>query len=322
MLAGAGVGRIEARVFWNAEFHFEIAAFGNAECVVAGLGKFRKEGAHFVGRFEIQLRAVAQAFFIDDIRVRADADEDIVGLVVGFLEEVDIVRRDEAEVERAGDFDEVGIDAALGVESELVEFDEVVFGAEHLAVFRGGRVGFFEIPLGDLGGELAFEATAKRDEALGMGREAVMVHARLVVETLEVAGGGELHEIAVALVVRGQQSQVECGVAGGGGVALGHRAGGDIDLAADDGFHSGLHGGLVERNGRVHVAVVGDGDGGHAERGGFFYQISRADRAVEQGEFRVAMQVDERHRSTLNDPAESCRMAVEKRGACRFALRL
>ena len=322
LFAGAGVGGIEAGVFGNIEFHFEIAALCDSQRVVAGFGKFGEEGAHFFGGFEIQLGAVAKPSLIDDIGICADADEDIMGLVVGFFEEVDIVRRNEAEVERAGDFDEIGIDAALRIEAEIVEFDEVVFRAEYLAVLRSGRAGFFKIPVGKLRCDFAFQAAAERDDALGVCGEALVIHARLVIKALEKSGCGELHEIAVALVVCGQQREVECGVPGGGGIAIGHRAGGDINLAADDGFHAGLGGGLVKRNGGVHVAVVGDGDGGHSKRGGFFYQIVRANRSVEQGKFRVAMQVNERHLKSLTHRADCCRTAVEARRSCRFLVGL
>ena len=218
-----------------------------------------------------------------------------MGLVVGFFEEVDIVRGDEAEVERASDFDEVGVHAPLGVEAEIVDFDEVILRAEDFAIFRGGRLGFFKMPVCELRGDLAFEATAQRDESLRMGCEAFVIDARLVVKPLEEACGGEFDEVAVALVVGGEEREVEGGVLGRGGVAIGHRSRRDIDLAADDGLHAGLGGGLVKRNGRVHVAVVGDGNGGHPQGGGFFHQITGADRSIEQGKLRVAMQVDERH---------------------------
>ena len=218
-----------------------------------------------------------------------------MGFVVGFFEEVDIVRGDEPEVERAGDFDEVGIDAALGVEAEIVDFDEVIFRAKDLAVFRGGRLGFFKIPIGDLRGDLALEATAQRDEPLRMGRKAFVVHARLVVKPLEESGSGEFDEVAVALVIYCEQGEVEGGVLRRGGVAIGHRSRRDIDLTADNRLHAGLRGGLVKWNRRVHVAVVSDGDGGHSQGGGFFHQIARTDRSIEQGKLRVAMQVDERH---------------------------
>ena len=82
LLAAARVGRVEIRVFWFAEFHLEITALGDAQRVVARLGKLGKEGAHFFGGFKIQLGTVAHAFFIHHIRSRADADEHIVGLMV------------------------------------------------------------------------------------------------------------------------------------------------------------------------------------------------------------------------------------------------
>jgi hypothetical protein len=60
----------------------------------------------------------------------------------------------------------------------------------------------------------------------------------------------------------------------------------------------------------MHVPMVGDGNGGHAESGGFFDQVVRADSSIEQRKLCVAMQVDERHLRRLNQRADFCRMAV------------
>ncbi len=40
-------------------------------------------------------------------------------------------------------------------------------------------------------------------------------------------------------------------------------AGGEVDLAAEDGFYAGLFAFLVEVDGSEEVAVIGHGNGGH-----------------------------------------------------------
>ena len=137
MLAAARVGRVEIRVFRFAEFHLEITPLGDAQRVVASLGKLGEEGAHLLGGFEIQLGTVAHAFFIHNVGSCADADEHIVGLVVGLLKEVDIIRGNQSEIQIAGEFYQLGIDPALGIQSEIVDFDEIIFRTENIPV--GGR---------------------------------------------------------------------------------------------------------------------------------------------------------------------------------------
>ena len=57
---------------------------------------------------------------------------------------------------------------------------------------------------------------------------------------------------------------------------------GDIDLAADDGLDARLAAGLVEGDGAVHDAVVGDGQGRLSQLLGALRQPVRPAGAVEQ----------------------------------------
>ena len=78
-----------------------------------------------------------------------------------------------------------------------------------------------------------------------------------------------------------------------GAVLVGDLAGdvGDVGLHPHDGLDAGLGRLLVEVEGPIHIAVVGDGDGAHAELGGALDQILHPDRAVEKRVLGVQMQM-------------------------------
>ena len=85
------------------------------------------------------------------------------------------------------------------------------------------------------------------------------------------------------------------GILGRRSVAVEHRAGRDIDLAANDWLHSGLACSLIKWHGCMQIAVICHRHRRHAESGRFFHQLSDAHRGVEEGEFRMAVQMNKRH---------------------------
>ena len=67
----------------------------------------------------------------------------------------------------------------------------------------------------------------------------------------------------------------------------------EIDLAADDRLDSLGAAGIVEGDGSVHDAVIGDGAGGMSALFGAPWNIGDAAGAVEQTVFTVQMQMHE-----------------------------
>ena len=94
--------------------------------------------------------------------------------------------------------------------------------------------------------------------------EQLAVDARAVVEALEVRGAGELEQVAVAGLVLREQGEVEGRARGGAAVEA--AAGRDVALEADDRLDLVGARFLVELDGAVQVAMVGDGEGILAER--------------------------------------------------------
>src|SRR5437879_4621194 len=120
----------------------------------------------------------------------------------------------------------------------------------------------------------------------------LLVDAGLVVHPLHLADRAELHEVEVALVARGEQGEV-AGVAVDAALAQEARAGRDVDLAAHNRLDSGFLARLVEVDGAVHDAVVGDGQGGHLELGRSLHERVDAAGPIEQRELGVVVEVDE-----------------------------
>ena len=79
--------------------------------------------------------------------------------------------------------------------------------------------------------------------------------------------------------------------AGGLGPALIKHA----QLGPDHGFYAGAQHGAVKLDGRKGVAVFGHGHGGHIQLDGLVGQPLDPDQAVDQGIFRVQMQMYKTH---------------------------
>ena len=143
------------------------------------------------------------------------------------------------------------------------------------------------------------EVAIDRDDAVAPLRERRLIHARLVVEAVEERIRGELEEVAVPLVVLGEQDKVPAAVllAGMGLVAavadLAVAVDGDVRLDADDRLDADFLGLQVELHRPEHVAVVGDRDGIHAELLDALQQPLDAVAAVEQRVLAVQVEVRE-----------------------------
>ena len=124
-----------------------------------------------------------------------------------------------------------------------------------------------------------------------MFREQLVVHAGLVVETVEISGGNQLDEILIALFVFAEQDQVIGAL--GAGATIFMMVGRDVHLAADDGFYAVGSGLMIEIGGGEKIAVVRDGDGWHSAPGGFGSELADLASSVQQRVIRVQMKMNE-----------------------------
>ena len=205
---------------------------------------------------------------------------------------VQVVRGDQRQADLRGEAEELLGQAPLLGQAVVLDLEEEVPGAEDVAV-RAGQASS-RLPVLDLErpGDLAVEAGAEADQALGVLREVVPVDARLVVVAVEVRVGDDAAEVPIARPVLGQEDQVE-GLGVRLALAVGHGPPGDVRLDADDRLDAALLAGLVERDRAVEGAVVGQGEAVEAERAGLADEVVDPPQPVEQAELRVDVQVGE-----------------------------
>ncbi len=136
--------------------------------------------------------------------------------------------------------------------------------------------------------------------------EQLPVHPRLVVVALEEREARQLDQVAVAGLVLGEQREVVVELPATFGVAAGvveaTTPGGalaavvvrHVGLGADDRLDALAPALLVELERAVHVAVIGDADGGLPVGDRLGDQLVEARRAVEHRELGVDVEVAER----------------------------
>ena len=195
----------------------------------------------------------------------------------------------------AGDLDGHRGAAVLDVQPVVLEFDvEVV--AERLGVPPGQLLGRLAVVLQDVLVELAGQAAAQADQPLRVGGQHLPVDAGAVVEALQEGDAGQLDQVLEAGAVLGQQGEVagRLPLAAAGRGRLGAAvAGGQVRLVAEHRVDAVLVALGVELDGRVQVAVVGDGARRHAQLLRLLDQRDDAVEPVEQGVVGVQVQVGE-----------------------------
>ena len=303
-LARPALRGMENRKARLAEFHADLAALGNARRVGQRLRMVAENLGHLLRRLEVKLRQVTQPPLVGHVGPRADADHHVMRFVVGALEEMDVVGRDQAETEVAGPAHQMGVDLALRVHPVIMNLDEEIPLPEDVAVLGGQPESALRIAVEDGAAHLAFQASAQPDEPLGVPGQKLLVDARLVVEPLEVRGADQLDQVGPPLVRLRQDRQVVGGVAAGRGLLLVHRTRGDIHLAAQERFDAGLLRLLVELHRPVKHPVVGHADRLHPGRRHPAHQVGNPHRPVEHRILRVHVKVGElgnSHGPRLND---------------------
>ena len=287
------LGDREVRDAQLPERQLDVGHLGDAAAVEDRLALVREERAHLGRRLHVELVGLElQAARRVEVVAGAHAQQDVVRLGLLLADVVQVVGDDQREADLRGEAEQLLVEPALLREAVVLELQEEAVLAEDVLVLAGDVAG--QLPVLDLErlGDLAAEARAEADEALAVLREVLAIDARLVVVAVDVGVGDEAAEVLVAAVVLGQEDQVE-GLAVGLALLVGHRPAGDVGLDADDRLDALVLRGLVEGDGAVEGAVVGDGHRIHALGGRRVDQLRDPAEAVEQAEFGVDVEVGE-----------------------------
>jgi len=297
------------------QVHLQVAAFGHLQGVVDRLGHPVEGPKHLLARLEIELGGEElHAPLVVQVLPGLDADQDVLqgGVVPGQV--MGIVGGHRLQAEIPGQPDQFGVGLALLGKPVVHQLDEEVL-SEDVAIepqTLGGQAG---IVLHQGVVDLTAQATRKRHQALAVPSQQFAIRPGLVVVALQVGGADQLGQVAIALAVLGQQRQVE------GPVVLARLAImapplGHVDLASDQRLDACLLAGLVEGDGPGHHAMVGHGQGRHAQFLGPGDHLGDAVAAIQQAVLGVAMEMDVRH------GAGTCFRGEASRGGNRIAPRL
>ena len=169
-----------------------------------------------------------------------------------------------------------------------------MFGPKDVAVAGGRRPRRVVVLFHQALGNFAFQTARESDQPLGVFRQKLLAHPRLVVEAAQRGFRRDPGQVAVAFLVFGQDQKMVIGIAVGRSafdVVVVLLA--DVKLAADDRLHSGLVRGIHEMDCAEDVAVVGHGDRGHAQLFHALDKLFHVAGAVEHGVVGMEVQVNE-----------------------------
>ena len=136
---------------------------------------------------------------------------------------------------------------------------------EQLAVVLRARPGLGVLAVEDGRRDVTGQAGAQRDQSLVVAFQQLVVDARLVIEAFGVSQGAEREEVRVPGEVAGQEHEVVVAHALLGSRLLQARAGRHVDFRPEDGLDALRPALLVEGKRPEHVAVIGEGEGGHPQ---------------------------------------------------------
>jgi len=244
-LAKARVGRLaraKARVLGQVHgvpVKLVVALGGDLERVVAGLGNPREELAHLVLGLHVELRAFhLHAVGVVERGGLADAREDVLRGGILAIEVVEVVGRDDLDVELVGHLHEVLVE--LAIVPAVAELEPVVLDL-HVEVIteealeparpfvRGPELPVEHVLLDD-----ALDAGALADDALVILLEHAEGGAGTVVHHLVAGGMGHaLDEVDIPLLALGKEDQVVAALLS---APLDAVVGDEVGLAAKDGL--------------------------------------------------------------------------------------
>jgi hypothetical protein len=287
-----GDGRIGGEVM-VAELQLPVAARGHGQGVGGRLAIGAEAASHLVAARHVEVGTVeAEALLVLAPGPGLEAEQDVMRLGVGRVDVVGIVGADEGDAGPARDLHQPLADRGLLGHAVVLELQEVVVGSEDLQVLARHPLGGVQVATQDGLGKLAADAPGEADQPLAVRGEQLLVDPRLVVVALEVGDGRELDQVGVAGGVAREQDQM-VGVAVGTTLLVTVRAGGHVDLAAQDRLDPRRDRLGEELDGAVQDAVVGYRDRGLAHRLDARDQLRDPRRTVQQGELAVDMEMDE-----------------------------
>ena len=277
-----------------AELEVVPAAVRDLRRHVRGGGLLREEGAHLLLALEVELLGLE----LHPVRIvhglaRLDAHEHVLAVGVLFIYIMRIVGEHQRDAgvpgetaQAHGGFPLLGDAVVLDLQIEVLP--------EQLPQLQGLGLRVLIFVVDQPPGDIPRQASGQADQPLAVGVEQLPVDPGTDVEAVGEAAGHQVAEVAVADVVFAQEDQMTV-LRIDPVLLLETGPGSHIYLAADDGPDSLRQTGTVKGHRAVHDAVVRHRQGGLAQLFGPLRQILDPTGAVQQGVFRMHMEVYEAH---------------------------
>ena len=302
----AGELRHERAVLAVVEHH--VAAFGHLDRIVTGLGQVLEQRTHLLGGFQVVAGTVEfETVGVIQPRTGVDAQHRVLCAAILLQHVMGVVRGQQRRVEPFGDVQEFIGHLGFDLQTVVHQFDVEVVTAVDVLQFAGVAQCLIELTEAQTGLDDARRTARTADHALGIGGEHLVVHTRIAHHAaFEIGHRGCLQQVLQAFIGFRPQCQVGDQAAAGhvvGALCLGapmhaglvlpggFRRG--ISLDADDRFDTDLDGLAPHLVRAVHVAVVGDADGRHAQLLGAPHQVGNLGRTVQQRVMRMVVQLHE-----------------------------
>ena len=297
LLHRVAIGHREVRQPKRVEVEAQVDHLGDAPGVADRLRLVGEQGRHLGRRLEVEVVGLeAHPVGLLDHRAGADAQQRVMGLALLPVDVVEVVGRDQRQAHLGAEAEQLLVEPVLVGDLVVLELEEEAVRAQDVRVRARDTPRGLPVVHLQRAGDLAVEARGQADQPRAVLGEVVAVDARLVVVAVDVGIGHDAAQVLVAGPVLGQQDQV-VGLGVLAALPVGHRPPRDVRLDADDGLDAPLLAGLVERDGAIERAVVGDGQRIEAQPGRLRGQVVDAAETVEEAELRVDMEVGEVVRS-------------------------
>ena len=266
-----------------------------------------KEKTHLLFGFDVFGTGVTQPLLIGDQLAGEHAEQGVVGFNVLLAQVVGIVGRNDLDAEFLGNFDDLNVDDPILRGSVVLDL-EVVVVAEDLLVPSCHLASHIGATTQNRLGDLATEAGRRDDQAFAVLLQQLLVDAGTGEDPAsthppQVTNAGELHQIAVAGGVFRQHHQVVTLFLLGLRVVDGPVD--HIHLIADDRLEIGALTQLQQLNRAVHHAVIGQGDGRHAQLLRPLHHGRQLRRTIQKAVVAVVVERNESHGVRLGPNARS-----------------
>ena len=264
----------------------------------------REQCRHLLLGLQVLLLGISEAVYIVNVGIGSQTDKPVVGLAVLLAHEVDVIGRDDLHAMLFGQVeDDLVVLLLLLIHLErksrnlrLVQHHlQIIVILEHPLVPLYGLFRACDIAVENHSRNLSCHTGGRADDVLVVLFNDLVRNPRLVVHTLDMSRGHDLHKILVPVVVLGQQDKVVIALLLDLVVSLGH-----VDFASDD----RLYGRVLRREleklfHAVHVAVVSDRKTGHTKLFGSVEQVFDRRLAIKNRILGMDVKVYEGHNSSF-----------------------